>query len=264
MKNTKLVLFTTVFVCCALFASCSGGGSNVQSGFRVFGEKYVQVFGGGPPMFVAATSIQGNRLFDYSGATGSVSAFGPLLCLGPCPIEGGRAPARWNIVAGTPGLECIGYLTPNERDVTLNSLQTSKCLTFGIVFPFTAAPSLVDLQAPPATLVMTGESLTTTYGMPYIEYRDPYTGNLIGATSATYVSAKGSVLEAAAPNLSSVYDGVYNVLISNIRADGSLEPVGSSTISCTGRPYPYEPPPDPGPCGCPPDQPCMPCENPIQ
>lgn len=263
MKNPKLVLFLMVFVCCAFFASCSGG-SSVQSGFRVFGEKYVQVFGNNPPLFVSATTIQGNRLFDYSGATGNVSSFGPLLCLGPCPIEGGRAPARWNIVAGTPGIECIGYLTPNERDVTLNSLQISQCLTFGIVFPFTAAPNLVDLQAPPAMLEMTGENLTTTYGMPYIEYRDPYTGSLIGATSATYVSAKGSVLQAAAPNLSSVYDGVYNVLISNVRADGTLEPVGMSTFVCTGRPYPYDPPPDPGPCGCPPDQPCMPCESTIQ
>ena len=263
MKNTKLVLFSMIFVCCAFFASCSGGGSNVQSGFRVFGEKYVQVFGGGF-MFVSPTSIQGNRLFDYSGATGNVSSFGPLLCGGPCPIEGGRAPARWNIVAGTPIVECIGYLTPNERDVALNSTQVSQCVTRGLVFPFAAAPGLVDLQAPPATFEMTGENLSSTYGMPYIEYRDPYTGNLIGATTATYVSEKGSVLQAAAPNLSSVYDGVYNVLISNVRADGTLEPVGTSTIVCTGRPYTYEPPPDPGPCGCPPDQPCMPCEPIIQ
>ena len=258
MKNIKLVLFSMIFMCCAFFASCSGGGSQVQTGFRAFGEKYVQVFGG-QFMFVAATSIQGTRLSDYSGATGNVTSFGPLLCLGPCPVEGGRTPARWNIVAGTPVVECIGYLTPNDRDVTLNSLQVSKCVTFGIIFPFNAAPNLIDLQAPPATLEMTGENLTTTYGMPYIEYRDNYTGNLIGATSATYVSGKGSVLQAAAPNLSSVYDGVYTVLISNVRADGSLEPVGTSTIECTGRPYPYDPPPDPGPCGCPPDQPCMPC-----
>ena len=77
MKNTKLVLFSMVFVCSAFFASCSGGGSQVQSGFRVFGEKYVQVFNG-QPMFVAATTIQGTRLFDYSGATGNVSSFGPV------------------------------------------------------------------------------------------------------------------------------------------------------------------------------------------
>jgi len=263
MKNKKLVLLVTVVLCCAFLASCSGGGNQVQSGFRVFGEKYVQVVGGGF-MFVSPTSIQGTRLFDLTGATGSVTSFGPILCGGPCPVEGGRAPARWNIVAGIPQAECIGYLEPTQRDVPLNSTQISRCVTFGIVFPFSTAPNTVDLNAVPATFEMSGEGLTTTYGMPYIEYRDPYSGALIGATTASAVSGKGSWLQAAAPNLSAVYDGVYNVLISNVRADGSLEPVGMTTIECTGRPYIFEPPPDPGPCDCPPDMPCMPCEPIIQ
>jgi hypothetical protein len=170
-------------------------------------------------------------------------------------------PARWSIIAGTPQLECIGYLTPHERDVTHNSLQISRCVTFGVVFPFSSSPTLIDLQGPPVTFEMTGENLTTEYGMPYIEYRDPYTGNLVGATTATAVSPKGGWLQATTPDLSSVYDGVYNILVSNIRADGSLEPVGAATVECTGRPYTFEPPPDPGPCGCPPDLPCMPCEQ---
>ena len=108
---------------------------------------------------------------------------------------------------------------------------------------------------------MNGENLSTEYGMPYIEYRDPYTGNLVGSTTATAVSEKGGWLQANTPDLSSVYDGVYNILVSNLRADGSLEPVGSASIVCTGRPYPIEPPPDPGPCGCPPDMICMPCNQ---
>jgi hypothetical protein len=108
---------------------------------------------------------------------------------------------------------------------------------------------------------MTGENLTTDYGMPYIEYRDAYTGNLIGATTATAVSGNGTWLQASVPDLSAVYDGVYNVLISNVRVDGSLEPVGMTTIECTGRSHSYDPPPDPGPCGCPPDQECLPCDD---
>jgi hypothetical protein len=130
----------------------------------------------------------------------------------------------------------------------------------GIVFPFSSAPQTVDLLAPPSTIELTGEGLTTAYGMPYIEYRDPYTGNLIGATYATAVGGKGGWLQANTPDLSGVYDGVYSILISNIRADGSLEPVGTATIECTGRPYVFEPPPDPGPCGCPPGEYCLPCD----
>ena len=263
MKNTKLVLYSIIFVCSVFFASCSGGGSQVQSGFTAFGERWVQVAGTTNYVYVSATNISGQWLSDYSGATGNVRSFS-FLCLGPCPIEGGRVPARWNIVAGTPQLECIGYLEPNQRDVTLNSTQVSRCVIPGIIFPFAPSPGSVNLQTPPTTVEMTGESLTTDYGMPYIEYRDTYTGALIGATSATSVSAKGTWLQAAMPDLSSVYSGVYTILVSNVRADGSLEPVGSSTIECYGRDYPYDPPPDPGPCDCPPDSPCLPCDAVIQ
>jgi len=66
------------------------------------------------------------------------------------------------------------------------------------------------------------------------------------------------------PDLSSVYSGEYTVLVSNIRSDGSLEPVGTSTVECYGRDYVYDPPPDPGPCDCPPALPCLPCDAIIQ
>jgi hypothetical protein len=257
MNRIRLVALMTFLLCCTLFASCSGGGGQLQSGFFAFGERHVQVFGGGF-MFVSPTNISGTWIFDNGPATGTVQSFS-LLCLGVCPINNGRVPARWNIVAGSQ-FECIGYREPTQRDVTLNSTQISRCVIPGIVFPFTAAPGLVDLQAVPTNIQLDGEGLTTTHGMPYIEYRDPYTGNLIGATYATSVSPKGSSLVANTPDLSLAYDGVYNVLISNIRADGSLEPVGTATIECTGRPYVFEPPPDPGPCGCPPGEFCLPCE----
>lgn len=258
MKKAKFgTLMMILLLCVAFFASCSSGGSQLQSGFKAAGETYVQVFGGGFHR-VGATSIAGQWLFDIGSATGNVRSFS-FFCFVPCPIEGGRVPARWNIVAGTPQAECIGYMEPTQRDVAANSTQISRCVIRGLIFPFGSTPNVVNLTAPPATFELIGENLTTDYGMPYIEYRDPYTGNLIGATTAISVSGKGTTLQVAAPDLSSVYDGVYNVLISNVRADGSLEPVGMSTIECTGRRYPYEPPPDPGPCGCPPDLPCMPC-----
>ncbi len=261
MNKSRFALLLIVCLCCALFASCSGGGSQVQSGFRTMGQRWVQV--ATVPVsyqYVSPTNIQGQWQFDLGTATGSVQSFGPLLCLGECPIEGGRVPARWNIVAGLP-TECIGYLDPISRDVGANSTQYSRCVVFGIIFPFTPTPGLVDLQAPPATLEMNGEGLTTVYGMPYLEYRDPYTGNVVGSTYATAVGGKGRWLQATTPDLSSVYSGMYHVFISNFKADGTLELVGTSTIEAFGRDAPFDPPPDPGPCGCPPDLPCMPCEN---
>lgn len=260
MNRPKLVVLCAVVLFASAISGCGGGGGGgPQSGFNVRGEKYVQVFGGGFRL-VTFTSIQGNHLFDNGNAVGSVTSFGPLLCFGNCPVNGGRAPARWNIFAGIPQAECIGYLEPTQRDVTAGSTQVSRCVTFGLIGPFSTAPASIDLQAPAATIEMTGESLSTAYGMPYIEYVDQYTGNVIGSTTATSVNAGGTWLQANMPDLSSVYSGTYNILVSNVRDDGSREYIGSSTVDCYGRDYVYEPPPDPGPCGCPPDGPCMPCE----
>lgn len=247
-----------MLLCASVFAACGGGGGQ-QSGFKARGEKYVSVAGGGF-RFVSPTSIQGGWLFDNGNPVGNVTSFGPLLCFGDCPINGGRVPARWNIFAGIPQAECIGYLEPTQRNVTAGSTQVSRCVTFGIIIPFATAPSSIDLQAQPATFEMTGENLSTAYGMPYIEYVDQYTGNVIGNTTATAVNANGTWLQAPMPDLSSVYSGTYDILVSNVRDDGSREYVGTSTVNCYGRDGTYEPPPDPGPCGCPPDGPCMPCE----
>jgi len=261
MNRQKLVVFGAVFLCVSVIAGCGGGGGGQQSGFNVQGQRHVQVAGGGFQFF-SITSIQGNWLFDNGSAIGETRNFGPFLCgQSSCRVDGGRVPARWRIVAGTPGAECIGYLESLERDVTAGSTQVSRCVVFGVIFPFTTAPASVDLQAPPATFDLTGSGLSTAYGMPQVEYVDQYTGAVIGSTTATAVNADGTWLQATMPDLSSVYSGTYNILISNVRDDGSREYIGTSTVDCYGRDVTFEPPPDPGPCGCPPDGPCMPCEN---
>ncbi|HEX7174625.1 MAG TPA: hypothetical protein VF240_05015 [Pyrinomonadaceae bacterium] len=258
MKRAKTYLLCATLLCATVFAGCGGGGSP-QPGFKAQGEKYVSIAGGGF-MFVSATSIRGNWQFDNGSAVGNTTSFGPILSFGPFPVDGGRVPASWNIVAGIPQAECIGYLEPTQRNVTSGSTQKSRCVTFGIIIPFASAPASVDLQAPPPTMDMTGSDLNTAYGMPYIEYVDQFSGNVLGSATATAVSADGTWLQAPVPDLSSVYSGTYNILISNYLADGSREYVGTSTIDCYGRDIVYDPPPDPDPCGCWPDQPCMPCE----
>lgn len=144
--------------------------------------------------------------------------------------------------------------------MTANSTQYSECLVPGVVFPLTMSPSSIDLQAPPTTFEMSGKRLDATYGLPFIEYVDEYTGRVIGSTTATSMSLDGSSLQANMPNLSSVFTGTYHVLVSNIRADGSREYVGTTTVECYGRDGTYELPPDPGPCGCPSNHmACLPC-----
>ena len=258
MNRQKLFALCAALLCTSMIAACGGGGQP-QSGFKVMGRKWVQVAGGGVRI-VSPTSIQGQWIHDNGSAVGNVYSFGPLLCGSPCPIANARVPARWHIVAGLPQAECIGYLTPNTRDVTAGSTQYSECLTFGVVFRVNMTPESIDLQAPPTTFQMYGKGISSIDGMPLIEYVDEYTGRVIGSTTATAVSPEGGWLQADMPNLSSVFSGTYSVLVSNVRADGSREYVGTSTVECYGRDGTYEEPPDPGPCGCPPNHmACLPC-----
>ena len=258
MNKQKSILLSAILLCASLSTACwpFGGGGNPPQGFNAKGQKYVQIAGGGF-FFVSLTSVQGTWQFDNGNAVGNTTSFSS--CCGTVPVPDGRVPARWLIFAGAPG-ECIGQLTNPNMDVSAGQTKVAQCLTFGVIFPFGMAPGSIDLQAPPETFAMTGSGIATTYGMPRIEYVDPFTGNLIGATTARSVKGGGTSLTADTPDLSAVYSGTYNILVSNINADGSLSYIGSSTVDTYGREGSYEDPPPPGECGCPPDGPCMLCE----
>ncbi|HKR13403.1 MAG TPA: hypothetical protein VJT15_15170 [Pyrinomonadaceae bacterium] len=250
-----LLLAVATSGCCVWPFCSSGGGSQPQTGFTASGEAYVQVVGGGF-FFNNLTTVRGAWQSDNGTAQGNTTTFSE--CCGPRHIPNGRVPARWQISAGVPG-ECIGQLTNPNVDLQAGGSFTAKCLIPGIIFPFATAPGAVDLMSPPATMEMTGTGLVTTYGMPRIEYRDPYNGALVAVTTATQVR-KGGWLTMTTPDLSAVYSGTYNVFVSNVTADGGYEQVGGGTVDTYGRDYVYEPPPPPGGCGCPPDGPCLECE----
>lgn len=246
MNKQKLVVLCALLLCVSVIVGCPGdGGGQQQSGFFARGETFVEVAPGGVFQMTGLTSIRGDWLSDNGNAVGNTRSFN-FTCIGdPCRVNDGRVPARWRIIAGIQQAQCVAYLEPFERDVTANSTQRSRCVIFGIVIPFNASPSSIDLQAPPPTVEMTGSGLSTAYGMPRIEYIDSYSGTLIGSATATAVNADGTWLQANTPDLSSVYSGTYSVLVSNIKADGSLEYVGTATVDCYGRDHEYEPPPDP-------------------
>lgn len=246
MNKIKTIMFSAALLCAGLSAACGGGSSTQQSGFYAQGEKYVSVIGGGYAL-ISVANVQGTHQFDNStSAVGSVTSFGPLLCIGgPCKIDGGRVPARWRIIAGGGG-ECIGQITNPDMDVSAGQTKTARCLVFGSIGPFFPFQQSVNLQAPPPNLELGGGSgLDSTYGMPHLEYFDGYSGEVIGSTDATAVSADGSWLQSPTPDLSQVYSGTYNILISNRQADGSMAYIGTATFDTYGRDGFYEPPPDP-------------------
>lgn len=99
---------------------------------------------------------------------------------------------------------------------------------------FAVSPSSIDLQAPPTTMTITGTGISSTYGMPVVEFYDNYS-NFIGSTTASSVDSGGTWLQAATPDLSQVYSGTYQVEIHNVRADSSMEFIGIADVVTYGR-----------------------------
>jgi hypothetical protein len=253
----KAKAITTLFVIAAIFTfatiiDCGGNHTPPPTtGFKAYGQNYFLASDGTAQFFVR-TSVQGFELFDYSGAQGGTTSFNFFCGSGACNVAGGRVPARWRIIPN--GGACLVFLTPLDRDVTVGSTQQAACLipNFGAL---SADPSSINLQAPPASVTISGGGFDATYGMPLIEYYDQYSGDLIASATASWVAADGLTLQLIAPDLMGVTSGSYNIVVSNIAADLSTTPVGVAPVTaCCIDPLPPDPPPDPPPCGA--DQVC--------
>jgi hypothetical protein len=252
MNNWKALLALAAVVTMATVINCGGGGGGSSptptTGFKAKGEDWFLGLSG--YQFLSGASIEGNWVSDNGPTTGSTTHFAAFTNSGYANISDGRVPARWGIFV--PGA-CLQHLDPFFRDVTVGSNQQDRCV---VAFAsLTADPSSVDLYSPPAAVTFAGGGFSAVYGMPVIEYYDQYSGLLIASTTAFSVATDGSTLLAYTPNLSGVYTGSYNIVVSNIASDGSNSVVGVAPFSaCCIDPPPPDPPPDPPPCG---DGPCL-------
>lgn len=103
--------------------------------------------------------------------------------------------------------------------------------------PLSASPSSINLNSPPSTVTITGQSFDTTYGMPRVDYYDG-NGYLVGSVFATSVSG-GTSLTANVPDLSAAYSGSYQIKVTNKASQGYYShTVGSVNISAWGRDRP--------------------------
>ena len=223
----------------------SGGGSPPPAtGFYAQGIN-VFIAADGSTQVLGGTSVQGFWEFDEGSAQGGNTSFAAFTSPGAYyHVDNGRVPARWRIF---PAGACIRTTNP-ERDVTANSKQLAQCLV--VVAFLTADPGSVDLASPPPVVTIGGGGFDATYGMPLVEYFDQYSGALIASTTASSVASDGSSVQVYTPNLSGVYTGSYNIVVSNVAWDGSNSTVGvASFYACCVDPPPSDPPPDPPPCG---------------
>lgn len=150
------------------------------------------------------------------------------------------APYRLSYCDGSTGRGIVpsnGVIKFRPRGCNCSDVSISGGRNFS--FTFFAAPSSVDLQAPPATITMSGSGISGAYGMPLVEYYDG-DGNFVGQGTVTMVGEDGSWLQASPPDLSSVYSGNYEIWVTNMAWDGNpdLDTLGKATMSAYGRDHP--------------------------
>jgi hypothetical protein len=142
-------------------------------------------------------------------------------------------PANWGISEGNG--PCGGQSTV----VTVGNQQTQDLDCISTVLGFILTPGDLYELALPATLQITGENMSTTYGMPHVEIFNEV-GTVVANVTATSVTDDGTVLVATTPALSGLATATYGLEVLNVQSDGSLSPVGATPVPIVdGLPYGY-------------------------
>jgi hypothetical protein len=248
-KTLKVVFVLASLLTLGTVINCGGGSSPTPTpttGFKAAGEQWFLGFDG-TPQFLSGTSVSGFWISDTGTTTGTRTSFAGFTNSGAfMSIPDGRVPANWRILANNGA--CLGVLENPVRNVTVGSTQKARCLV-STLFALTAAPASINLASPPSTVSIGGGGFSTTYGMPVVDYYDQYSGILVASATASSVSGDGSSLDVVTPDLSGVYTGGYNIVVSNKTSDGSSTMVGIASFSaCCIDPPPPDPPDDPPPC----------------
>src|SRR5215212_6975703 len=147
-----------------------------------------------------------------------------------------NASATYLVVINNPNTGLATTFTRVSSSTgTLTVSTTASCSNVVVVqvtnsnLALSASPSSIDLENPPATVTITGQSFDTTYGMPRVEYFDG-SGYLVGSTYASSVSG-GTSLDCYVPDLSSAYSGTYQIRVTNKTYQGYYsQRIGTATV----------------------------------
>ncbi len=247
-KSTKkLMLLVLVFAVTSVMFGCRSNSSDPNAGFTVKGV--ARVFNPQQTLhidYATGGNFQGVFL-SGDGTSGTITSFDVNESFFAYNVRGAKVPGRWRI--GLRRGFVLGSLCAlpavKEVNVRLGSEETIVC--FGGTSIFISQPDTVDAFNPPSTITLTGSGIEDTYGMPKVAIYDEY-GNVGASVTATQLSSQpDSDMQSLTFNpgdLSQAYDGVYNITVSNVNADGSWSIVGGAIVSVYGNP---PPPPDPGP-----------------
>src|SRR5829696_2020953 len=161
-----------------------------------------------------------------------------------CSFSGLVASATYLVVINNPSTGIATTFTRVSSTTGTLTVSTSGSCSNVVVVQVTnsnltlsASPSSIDLENPPATVTITGQSFDTTYGMPRVEYFDG-SGYLVGSTYASSVSG-GTSLDCYVPDLSSAYSGTYQIRVTNKTYQGYYSHrVGTATVTAWNRDRP--------------------------
>jgi hypothetical protein len=242
MKKHTTLLSLTIFL--AGFSACIP--SPPKTGFRVSTTRTTIMAGSPLPTTVNAPNIfvDGNVLSvpccvqivgtigAFSGTTNSDAYY---------DVTGGKTPARWRLGEGNG--PCAGQSV--TIDITFaGSTRNLDCRDLPSTF-FSFLPSVIQRDTPPATITIEGTGISSTGGMPTVEYYD-LNGTLVAQNTAIEVASGGTALTAPAPNTSLFASGAFIALVRN--ADGNSPGNGVVVIFDFLQPPPDDPP-DEESCG---------------
>jgi len=217
--------------------SC-GGGSDPNRGFDIV----VFVNSNGVDTLQSA-HVVGDFLSPNGTTTGTVEHFDRDVANNT--ITGARVPGRWRFQVTFNTCTLIPNTQVEEKDINRGQRVELRCFS-NISGNFTASPNTVNAFSPPAVGTIYGQGISSTYGMPKIEYFDD-SGVLVASKRADTVASDGTWLQGSVPDLTSAYSGSYTILVKNIRPDGSKYIIGATTVRVFAN---SPPPPDPPGGGC--------------
>jgi hypothetical protein len=255
MSKVKLVLFFAAVTSLAPVAGCGrSNSSDTNAGFSVstfHTVRQIDQFGNVVTQFDVpqTATVQGVELFDNSGATGTLTSFGPVQTgtqsntpFYKYTATGARAPARWRIFTNLPNLFFCAPLQ-TDFDVIRGATSNYRCRSDSFVVVFAVSPGGIDAQNPPATLTISGSGISTDSGMPVVTAYDEI-GNIVGQETATAVAPDGSWLTINTPSGLTVSNSNYSLSVENVMSDGSQSLAGVAAINVYDVPL-SDPPPDP-------------------
>jgi hypothetical protein len=204
-----------------------GGGFILQTSVTINGSL---------PITAPGVTVEGEWQSDEPGAAGDPSTFTVTTnALALASLSGKRAPAVWKLtwLGGGPASACTGVVA--ENTVQLNELAVFLCIIqtnssgTSSAAAFSLAPNPVYTGAPPSGGTVIGSGLSTTYGMPLVQY---YTldGTLIAQENATSVASNGTWMQIPAFNISQLPGGTYAAFVNNAASGGGYTYLGTGAV----------------------------------